>query len=160
MNKLYTNYSLLSSFTLLMLLSTTGAWAKNGEPATTTNPDSLAKANEMGHLKCIVEPDTNCVTRQITLEAWIEYTFTGVKQAVTVPWNTGQVAHKIIVTPPGNWSWDVTGIGCESTHWENFIDLPHSFFRAVLKYRVLPLFVRLKKWNSPFHQQLQRILQL
>ena len=117
MNKLYTNYSILCSFFLLMLLPTTGAWAKNGEPATTTNPDSLAKANEMGHLKCIVEPDTNCVTRQIALEAWIEYSFTGVKQAVTVPWNTGQVAHKIIVTPPGSWSWDVTGIGCESTHW-------------------------------------------
>lgn len=133
MKKLYTNYSFFCSFLFLMLLSSTGAWAKNGEPATTTNPDSLAKANEMGHLKCIVETDTNCVTKQITLEAWIEYSFTGVMQAVTVPWNTGQVAHKIIVTPPGYWTWDVTGIGCESTHWLNYIDLPNSFFQGGLE---------------------------
>jgi hypothetical protein len=93
-----------------------------------TNPDSLIALSPLGHVKCTIHTDTNCVTKQVELQAWIDWTFTGISEPVTVPWSTGVTAHKIIVTPPGYWEWDIAGIGCEPVHQFNYITLDHTFF--------------------------------
>jgi hypothetical protein len=95
-----------------------------GDPG---NPDSLAK-NTLGHVSCNIHRDTNCVTKLVTLEAWIDWIFTGVSEPVVVPWSTGVTAHKIEVTPPGTWSWDVSSIGCEVVHQFNTITFDSPFF--------------------------------
>jgi hypothetical protein len=131
MKKIYTNYYFLKTLIFILLAMPTMVFSRIiGGPDDPTNPDSLTKAplSPLGHLECNIHTDTNCVTHVITLEAWIDYLFTGVSMPVTVPWNTGVTAHKIFVTPPGTWNWDVTGIGCESTHWNNSITLDNVFF--------------------------------
>ena len=138
---------------VLPMLGFSRSW---GGPDDPTNPDSLAR-KQLGHLECNVHTDTNCVTHMVTLEAWIDYTFTGVSLPVTVPWSTGQVAHKIFVTPPGTWNWDVTNIGCESNHQNNFITLPGSFFggpidivgpSAICPFEIVTLTVNTNGYNE------------
>lgn len=97
-----------------------------------TNPDSL-ESKKVGHLECNIHQIINCTTQTVTLEAWIDWTFTGLSEMVVVPWNTGVTAHKIVVTPPGYWEWDVTGIGCESSHWNNTLTLTNTFFDGPLE---------------------------
>jgi hypothetical protein len=157
MTKIYTNLYFRKYVTyLLLLLPVLGYSRSVGGPEDPTNPDSLAK-KQLGHLECNVHTDTNCVTHMVTLEAWIDYTFTGVSLPVTVPWSTGQTAHKILVTPPGTWSWDVTGVGCESNHQYNFITLDESFFAgpidivgpsAICPFEIVTLTVNTNGYNS------------
>lgn len=128
MTKLYTDCSLRKFLILCLLaLPVIGFSRVIGGPDNNTNPDSVW-LSPLGHLECNIHTDTNCVTKMIQLEAWIDYTFTGISQPVTVPWSNGVTAHKIIVTPPGTWSWDVTGIGCEPVHQNNFITIDNGFF--------------------------------
>ena len=94
--------------------------------------DSLAN-KELGHLSCTIFADTNCVTKMIVLEAWITYSFSGVSEPVTVPWITGEVAHKIFVTPPGTWTWDVSSYTCEHYHNTNSFTFDHGFFDGPLE---------------------------
>ncbi|MBL7829193.1 MAG: hypothetical protein JNJ57_21340, partial [Saprospiraceae bacterium] len=138
MTKIYTNCSffrvILLIFTMMPLALLAGSPGSPDPVTLPTDPDSLINQNQpLGHLECNIHTDTNCVTHMMGLEAWIDYTFTGVSIPVTVPWSTGQTAHKIFVTPPGTWSWDVTGIGCEPVHQNNFITIDGSFFLGPLE---------------------------
>ncbi|MDO8366716.1 MAG: gliding motility-associated C-terminal domain-containing protein [Saprospiraceae bacterium] len=94
-------------------------------PGDSTNPDSLANR---GHCKAVIEIDTLCGTHEITISAFIYWTFTGVHQPVVVTWSNGLHAHKITVAPPGTWSWDPTGTTCEEYHWANGVTFDLGFF--------------------------------
>lgn len=162
MVKIYTKLSLTFVFLIAMLaLPGVGFSRVSGNPADPNNPDSLGRRGlgPLGHLECNIHLDTNCVTKTVTLEAWIDYTFTGVSVPVTVPWSTGVTAHKIIVTPPGSWDWDVTGIGCEPVHQNNFITIDNSFFAgpidiigppAICPFEIVTLTVNTQGY-SPFN---------
>lgn len=132
MIQFYTNRLCPKILLFLWLLLPLAGFSRvlNG-PDDPTHPDSTqAELGPLGHLECIVYSDTNCTDKTLVLEAWIHYTFTDVSLPVTVPWSTGQVAHKIIVTPPGYWYWDATGIGCELVHQLQYITINQSFFNG------------------------------
>jgi len=97
------------------------------DPGDPPPADSLAGR---GHCKAQVRLDTICATQEITISAYIFWTWTGVLQPVVGTWNTGQVAHKITVAPPGTWSWDPTGTTCEEYHWGNEVTLDFPFFEG------------------------------
>ena len=97
-----------------------------------TNPDSLAQ-KPLGHLECIIRADTNCVTHEVSLEAWSHYVFTDISVPIVAVWSSGQTAHKISVVPPGTWSWDASTIGCEPVHQFNTITFDHGFYNGVLE---------------------------
>lgn len=101
----------------------------NNAPATVEH-DSLA-TGDLGHLVCTIHQIEDCVSKTITLEAWLQYPFTGIEVPATAPWSTGQNAHKIVVTPPGAWSWDVTGLGCD--HYQNAVNITESFFSGPIE---------------------------
>jgi len=131
MIKIYTKLPFQKVFLIILLaLPCIGFARVSGGLGDPTKQDSLGRRGlgPLGHLACNVHVDTNCVTKNIFLEAWIDYTFTGVSMAVTVPWSTGVTAHKILVTPPGTWSWDPTGIGCEVVHQNTSITVDNTFF--------------------------------
>ncbi len=162
MTKIYTKFPFLTVLLLTLLaLPCIGFSRAAGEPGGPSDPDSLGRRGlgPLGHLECNIHTDTNCVTKMVALEAWIDYTFTGVSVPVTVPWSTGVTAHKIIVTPPGTWSWDVTGIGCEPVHQNNFITIDNSFFAgpidiigppAICPFEIVTLTVNTQGY-SPFN---------
>jgi len=82
----------------------------NGGPA---SPDSIATALKLGHCGPIIQSVVNCQNHTIELSAWVEYLFSGQVIPYVATWNTGETAHKIIVTPPGAWSWDYSTVGCD-----------------------------------------------
>lgn len=88
-------------------------------------PDSLSG---LGHCKTVIVADTNCATGEIILSAFIDWTWTGVHQAVPATWSNGLIAHKISVVPPGTWSWDPGGTTCEIWHQYNSITISNTFF--------------------------------
>ena len=96
-----------------------------GAPYLTVFPDSLAR---LGHCKAIIVIDTLCGTEEITLSAFIDYTFTGIRQPFVGTWSNGITAHKITVIPPGTWSWSPAGTTCEEYHWSNEASFDFSFF--------------------------------
>ncbi len=92
MIKIYTKLPFQKVFLIILLaLPCIGFARVSGGPGDPANPDSLGRRGlgPLGHLECNVHVDTNCITKMITLEAWIDYTFTGVSMPVTVPWSTG-----------------------------------------------------------------------
>lgn len=96
-----------------------------GDP---TRPDSLAR---LGHCTTVIVADTNCATHKVTLSAFVDWTFTGIRQPVVPIWSNGLAAHKISVSPPGTWSWDANGTSagsCEPWHSFNSITIEGSFF--------------------------------
>jgi len=95
------------------------------------NPDSIGAL--LGHCQAVIFADTNCLTQTIELSAFVSWTFTGQLEPMTVTWNTGEIAHKITVTPPGLWNWDASITGCEPNHWHNEYDQPGSFFSGNLE---------------------------
>ena len=122
----------LQKFLVLVLLVLPALlFARLNEGPDDPNPDSL-KQESLGHLFCIIRSDTDCITKTVTLEAWGYYFFTGVSQEITVPWSTGVTAHKIIVEPPGVWSYDAAGIGCELVHQFNQVTYDSAFFSGPL----------------------------
>ena len=92
------------------------------------DPDSLSQPR--GHCKAQIRLDTICATQEITISAYIYWTFTGVLQPTVATWSTGQFAHKITVTPPGTWFWDPIGTTCEEYHWETDLTLDLPFFEG------------------------------
>ena len=96
-----------------------------GGPDDPIIPDSLLN-KPLGHAVCLIKTDTNCVSQEITLSAFNYYIFTGILEPILAPWSTGVTAHKIIVSPPGTWSWNTAGIGCD--HFENTITFDDTFF--------------------------------
>ena len=128
MANFYTKFFASKLLTICLLLLPMMANAINyGGP---TDPDSLAR---WGHCKAVVEIDTNCVTQDITIAAFVYWTFTGVHQPVVGTWSTGQVAHKITVVPPGTWSWDPNGTTCEEYHWGNEGSFNVAFFAGPIE---------------------------
>lgn len=85
----------------------------------------LSAAALLGHAKCIIEADTNCANRTVTLKAFQDFPFTGGKVAVTAPWSTGAFAHSIVVSTPGFYTWNTTGFTCD--HFENTIEINEFF---------------------------------
>lgn len=133
MIKLYKNCVPQKVLLFLLLALPAIGFSRNIEaPGEPTTPDSLA-SEPLGHLECNIHVVPDCATKTIWLEAWIDYTFSGLSLPVTVPWSTGETAHKINVTPTGTWSWDVTGIGCEVNHQNNVITLDHLFMDGPLE---------------------------
>ena len=105
----------------------------NGEPVNGNplnggpdNPEAID--SKLGHCNPIVLPVINCVTHTIELSAFVNWAFTGVLEPFVANWNTGQVAHKITVVPPGAWSWDPSVTTCEQSHWANEYNQPGTFF--------------------------------
>ncbi len=96
-----------------------------GGPDDPTNPDSLTG---MGHCSTIIEADTNCATQEISLSAYIYWTWTGVHQPVVANWSNGLTANKITVIPPGTWSWDPSNTTCEVWHQYNEVTYNEAFF--------------------------------
>jgi hypothetical protein len=96
-----------------------------------TDPDSTTiKIPELGHLSCVIRADTNCVDHTVTLQAWTYYLFTGVSDPIVATWSTGVTAHKIIVDPPGIWSYDASIFGCEPVHQFNSVTYEKDFYEA------------------------------
>ena len=102
-----------------------------------SSKDSLAIA--MGHCNPITVAVVNCATKTIELSAYIRYLFSGQLDPVVATWNTGEVAHKITVVPPGAWEWDPSASGCEVNHWENTYDQSGTFFYDTLNILGQPL---------------------
>ena len=119
MTKRYTFFQLILPFALFVVPYLLHA---NGEPTGNplsggSAPDSLA--SKMGHCNPITVAVPNCAAKTLELSAFVSYLFTGLLVPYVATWNTGEVAHKITVTPPGAWSWDPTATGCEEFHWNN-----------------------------------------
>jgi len=83
----------------------------------------------VGHLRCEIEADTNCVTKVVRIRAILRSLFTGIVTPVTVPWNTGVTAQEIIVTTPGFYTWTTAGFGCD--HFLNTIEI-NEFFKGTI----------------------------
>ena len=83
----------------------------------------------VGHLRCEIEADTNCITKVVRIRAILRSLFTGVVTPVTVPWNTGVTAHQIIVNTPGFYTWTTAGFGCD--HFLNTIEI-NEFFNGTI----------------------------
>lgn len=132
MSKIRIN-NLLCNVLLLVLLALPALVFSRpiGGPEDPGNPDSLAQ-NPLGHLSCIIHADTNCVDHTVTLEAWASYLFTGIEEPLTAAWSTGETAHKIVVSPPGTWSWDASNVGCEPVHQFNTITMDNGFYTGTL----------------------------
>ncbi len=114
---------------LLILICPLSIFAFNNDfPTHPTDPDSAAMMPVEGHERCTTHVKVNCTTRTIELTAHVDFLFTGATMEVVAPWSTGQNVHKIIVTPPGSWSWDVTGFGCD--HITTLVDLDGTFFNG------------------------------
>lgn len=107
-----------------------------GGPDDPTFPDSLSQPR--GHCKAQVRLDTNCATQEITISAYVYWTWTTVLQPVVATWSTGQTAHKITVIPPGTWSWDPSGTTCEEYHWETETTLNLPFFEGPVELTAPP----------------------
>ncbi|MBL7828214.1 MAG: hypothetical protein JNJ57_16400 [Saprospiraceae bacterium] len=88
--------------------------------------DSSLQSQPLGHLECTIIVDTNCVDQSLTLSAYLSYIFSGQLVPVVVDWSTGVTSHKIIVEPPGLWSWDESNFGCD--HFTNSIELNAGFY--------------------------------
>lgn len=138
MAKRYTIFRLIPLFALLAC--TTQVWA-NGDPVGNpvgnpvkikpTNLDSLTKI--MGHCNPIVQASINCQTKTIILRAFVDFLFSGTREPIVAEWNTGEIAHIITVVPPGMWSWDPSGTGCEPNHWDNEFSADGPFFDGPLE---------------------------
>ncbi len=100
-------------------------WSSATNLSGPTHPDSLAN---VGHCSTVIVVDTICGTHQITLSAYVNWTWTGVHQPVSPLWSNGVLAHKITVTPPGTWNWDPNGTTCEVWHQFNDVTINSSFF--------------------------------
>ncbi|MFN0033436.1 MAG: hypothetical protein ACKVUS_00130, partial [Saprospiraceae bacterium] len=138
MTKRYSFFQLILPILLFVIPSLLCA---NGEPAGNplTNgpgkPDSLA--SKLGHCNPITFKEIDCVTKTIKLSAFVSWTFTGLLEPVVATWNTGEVAHKITVVPPGAWNWDPASSSppntCEMSHWDNTYSQPGTFFDDTLQ---------------------------
>lgn len=87
-----------------------------------SNSESVLKTNEAstetdsfpanrGHCSARIRVDADCATQTVTLSAFQFYIPAGYVPYVA-HWSTGEYAHKIVVTPPGTWSWDHTYQQC------------------------------------------------
>ncbi len=122
MANFYPKHIVLLCFFSLPIL----AFANNkGGPLDPIKLDSTAM---MGHCSTSIVIDTNCVTHQISLAAYIDWTWTGVHEPIVAIWSNGLKAHKINVTPPGTWNWDPTGFTCEPYHYYNEVTFDYPFF--------------------------------
>jgi len=114
MKKPYTFFRVILFLALLAIPNLSFA---NGEPG--TNPPNGSPEvqglldSKLGHCVPVIVPVANCATGTVELFAFISYTFTGILDPYVATWSTGQVAHKITVVPPGTWSWDYSGAGCD-----------------------------------------------
>lgn len=124
------SWSLKASFLIALFIwqSISALASPLGGPGDPAKPDSLHQPR--GHCKAQIRLDTICATQEITISAYIYWTFTGVLQPTVATWSTGQFAHKITVTPPGTWYWDPIGTTCEEYHWETDLTLDLPFFEG------------------------------
>ncbi|MEZ4926490.1 MAG: gliding motility-associated C-terminal domain-containing protein [Saprospiraceae bacterium] len=107
---------------ILFFIPSLASGMEIGDP---TDPDSLL---QRGHCSTVIEVDTNCATGELQLSAYILWTFSQLLQPVAPTWNTGEVAHKINVVPPGTWSWDPGITTCEIWHQFSEVTYDGSFF--------------------------------
>lgn len=84
----------------------------------------------LGHCQPVIDKKYNCSEGTIELSANIYFPFTGQTEPLVVLWNTGETAHKILVTPPGTWSWDPSFTGCEVYHYNTVFTADSSAFYA------------------------------
>jgi subtilisin-like proprotein convertase family protein len=84
----------------------------------------------LGHCQPVIDKKYNCSEGTIELSANVNYIFTGQTDPQVVLWSTGQTAHKILVTPPGTWSWDPSFTGCEVFHYNTVFTADSSVFFA------------------------------
>ncbi|MBK6995312.1 MAG: proprotein convertase P-domain-containing protein [Lewinellaceae bacterium] len=73
----------------------------------------------LGHCQPIIAVEYNCSEGTIELSAYVSWLFTGVLEPIEANWSTGETAYKIIVSPPGTWTWDASGTGCEPYHYDD-----------------------------------------
>jgi hypothetical protein len=153
MTKRSTLLSLILMFALFViphLSLANGDPVNNGGPVNGTpsnnQPHVLSAVNEqialdiaLGHCNPITVATVNCATKTIELAAVVRYLFSGQMDPYIATWNTGEVAHKITVVPPGAWDWDPSGTGCEQNHWENTYDQPGTFFYGNIDIQGQPL---------------------
>lgn len=137
MTKYYTKTTYF--FALLVLFFSLPSLLKaNNTNPTTVEPavgdpvqvDTIWIKDEKGHLKCIIRETIDCKTKTVKLEAYFHFLFTGVFQPIEVPWSEGTFGHEITVKPPGIWSYDDTGFGCD--HHNTTIELD-AFFEDTLE---------------------------
>lgn len=121
MAKLYTFLMLVFCLPAATLLA-----SETDPPNNPTHPDSAAIADMEGHLRCTTHVKINCMTKTIELSAHLDHLFTGLSEPASPTWSTGVTQHKIIVVPPGSWSWDVTGFGCD--HITTAVEYDDPFF--------------------------------
>lgn len=92
-------------------------------PLPTGNPPSIQQGGQdsiqalLGHCQPFIEKKYNCSEGTVELSAFVSWLFTGQTDPITAVWSNGVTAHKIVVTPPGTWSWDATITGCEPYHF-------------------------------------------
>ncbi len=99
---------------------------KKGLASSFGGPD-LVNAS-LGHCQDTTFANVNCITHTIELSAYVYFVFSGQLVPVIATWSTGQVAHKITVSPPGVWSWDPVPTGCEPNHWHTEYNQAGTFF--------------------------------
>ncbi|MBK8556878.1 MAG: hypothetical protein IPL65_14370 [Lewinellaceae bacterium] len=114
--------SLLGSL-LLLLLPIIGN-ARTTLPDTSVS-DTIWVMSPDGHLKCIIKKTVLCATQEVQLGAYLE-DIGGNLTPITVPWSTGETAQKIIIQPPGFWSYNDAGFTCD--HHLNNITINETFF--------------------------------
>ncbi|MBC7775530.1 MAG: HYR domain-containing protein [Phycisphaerae bacterium] len=100
-------------------------WQKGLSPKL-GNPDFIGAP--LGHCLDTTIAVVNCLTHTIELSAYVYWVFTGQLQPIVATWSTGQVSHKITVSPPGVWSWDPVPTGCEPNHWHTEYNQSGTFF--------------------------------
>ncbi|MDO8367852.1 MAG: gliding motility-associated C-terminal domain-containing protein [Saprospiraceae bacterium] len=134
MAKRYTFLRLILPFALFVipyLLRANGDPSGDPQNIKPTNLDSLTRV--LGHCNPIVQVNVNCADQTILLRAFVDFAFSGQRVPIVAQWNTGELSHIIIVEPPGAWSWDPTGTGCEPNHWDNEYEALGPFFDGPLE---------------------------
>lgn len=108
----------------------------NGNPVngSLSAEDSLER--QLGHCSVFTTAVVNCSNKTIELAAFRHYDFSGIAEPFIAEWNTGEIAHKIAVVPPGLWSWNWMLSGCE--HGHTTYNNPGTFFDGVLEITSTP----------------------
>lgn len=116
-NAIYLKILFVSVLQVAMLCSFKANATLLGDPPGVHTVKQDSSERVLGHCQPHIEKKFNCAEGTIELSAYVLYLFTGQNEPQTVLWSTGQTAHKIVVTPPGTWSWDASNTGCEVYHF-------------------------------------------
>ncbi|MFN0016102.1 MAG: hypothetical protein ACKVU2_16285, partial [Saprospiraceae bacterium] len=101
------------------------------------NLEIAQDATALGHAACIIKKIVNCTDKTVTLQAFQRFVFSGTENAILVDWSTGQNAHFIVVSQPGQYSYDDSPFTCD--HHQNSIQIA-PFFLGNLEILAPPAF--------------------